>query len=311
MWKLYTVIRIIKNMNLDGIDVFVKVVQMGSFTAAAKALQMPVTTVSGKVAALEKRLGSTLLHRTTRQLNLTQAGEVFFNHCVKALDEITSAENELSLVRTEPEGLLRITTVNDMGHNLLPPLIRSYLKAYPKMSVELVLTGRLVDLARENVDLAIRAGPLKDSQLITKKFFTSRLSLWASAGYVKKHGLPQKIQDLSQHQFIQFSRMSSPLKLVRGGKTVEVPFQTRVIADDMNAIKSFILHGEGIGVLPSFVCEPEASAGKLIPVLDEWMQSEIQVSFVYLPQRFISLKVQSFIDWLQKHRPETCLQSRS
>lgn len=156
--------------SLDGIDVFVKVVQAGSFSAAARLLAMPLTTVSGKVASLEKRLGITLIQRTTRKLNITQAGDAYFKHCVRALEEMNAGEKEILTTRSEPEGLLRITAPADLGHSLLPAVVRNYLKTYPKTQIELLLTDRVVDLVGEGVDLAIRVGPLKDSSLIARKF---------------------------------------------------------------------------------------------------------------------------------------------
>src|SRR5690606_1413119 len=142
---------------LDGIDVFVKVVQCGSFSGAARLLGMPVTTVSGKVAALERRLGVTLIRRTTRKLSITQAGETYFAHCVRALEAVSAAEKSLSSAKAEPEGLLRVTAPPDIGHLILPPIVREYLKAHPKTRIELILTNRIVDLVGEGVDLAIRA----------------------------------------------------------------------------------------------------------------------------------------------------------
>ena len=290
-------------MNLDGIDVFVKVVQVGSFSGAAKLLKMPVTTVSGKVAALEKRLGTTLIHRTTRKLNVTQAGAAFFQRCVKALDEISAGESELENVKTEPEGVLKITTVADIGHTLLPPIISGYLKKYPKMKIELILTSRIVDLVGEGVDLAIRIGKLKDSTMMSKQYRESKGGLWATPAYIKKHGLPSHPRDLKKHNFIKFSAAFNPIKITNGKETIEVIVDGKITVDDMQAVKSFTLQGEGIGMISNFLCENEEASGKLIKILPSWnWASFFLLTFVYPPQRFVSPKVQSFIEWCSKNK---------
>lgn len=290
---------------LDGIEVFVKVVQCGSFSAAAKLLGMPVTTVSGKLAALEKRLGITLLHRTTRKLSITQEGEAYFSHCVRALEEVDAAEKKLFTTRMEPEGLLRITTTPDIGHMVLPPIIRNYLRAFPKTQIELILTARIVDLVGEGVDLAIRAGKLKDSSLIAKKFIDVEVFLFASNVYIKKNGFPKKPQDLKDHSLIALKSFPNPLSFVKDRKSVKIPFQSRIVVDDMEAVKVFVMDGDGLGILPSLICDQELKSGKLIKILPEWslnfgFGSKGHFSFVYPPQRYISPKIQSFIQMAGK-----------
>lgn len=286
-----------RGMNLDGLDVFVKVVQVGSFTGAAKALGMPVTTVSGKIANLEKRLGVTLIQRTTRKLHVTEAGEIFFNRCARALEEVLVAEQELTTKRLEPEGTLRITATIDVGYVFLPSLVKSYLKKYPKMKVDLKLTNRVVDLISESVDLAIRVGPLKDSTMIARKFLETHASLWASQGYVKKRGLPKHPRDLAKHEGIGFSSaFSDVLRLERDGDFRETEFPCRVSVDDMATMKAFVEQGDGIGLLPDFLCGEEERTGRFIKVLPDWKWSALNLSFVYPAQKFVPPKVQSFIE---------------
>jgi DNA-binding transcriptional LysR family regulator len=287
-------------MNLDGINVFVRVVQAGSFTAAAKLLGMPVTTVSGKVAQLEKRLGVTLIQRTTRKLHVTEAGEVFFNRCLRAIEEMASAERELEVGKREPEGLLRLTVTVDVGHTLMPPIVQGYLKAHPKMKVELVVTNRRVDLIDEGIDLAIRIGAMPDSTLISKKFLEASAGLWASSSYLRRFGLPTEINELKKHPTIIFSQHVNGLKLTNNKESVDLILSSRVITDDMETIKSFVMQGDGIGVIPDFICSAEEKSGKLIRVLPSWRWSKVVLNFVYPAQRFVPPKVQSFIHYAQK-----------
>lgn len=289
-------------MQLDGIDIFVKVVQAGSFTKAAKSLGMPLTTVSGKVALLERRLGVTLLHRTTRQLNLTEAGEAYFKRCLRVLEEVEAAERELTTQRNEPEGTLRLTATIDVGHIFLPPIVKAYLKLYPKTRVEMIATNRLVDLVGEGVDLAIRIGPLKDSTMIARKFLDSQASLWASAAYVKKHGLPKHPRDLEKHACIGFvSDKNNRIRLSRNGESLDVAFPSRIVVDDMEAMKVFVMQGDGIGLIPHFLCEEEMRLGKMVRVLPQWSWNAMQLSFVYPAQRFVAPKVQAFIECALKN----------
>ena len=159
-------------MDLDGIAVFVKVVQAGSFSAAARLLGIPNTTVSAKVARLEKRLGVTLIQRTTRKLHVTPAGRAYFERCLRGLEEIDTAEAEVSLSAAEPRGLLRITAPGDVAHGLLPLFVSRFLERYPRTRVELLVANRVVDLLAEGVHLAVRAAALRDSTLVARKLIT-------------------------------------------------------------------------------------------------------------------------------------------
>ena len=167
---------------MDAITVFVKVVEAGSFSVAARRLVgMPKTTVSAKVAGLEKRLGVQLIQRTTRKLRMTEAGETYFHHCAIAIREVELGEAALQSAKKEPSGVLKVTASVELGHALLPRLARAYAAKYPDVSLELIITNRIVDLVGEGVDLAIRwALALKDSSLIARRFFETRSNLWAS-----------------------------------------------------------------------------------------------------------------------------------
>jgi DNA-binding transcriptional LysR family regulator len=280
-------------MDLDAIAVFVKVVQAGSFSQAAKLLGMPNSTVSAKVSLLEKQLGVTLLQRTTRKLRVTQAGEVYFKRCIQALEELQAAENEVASAQREPQGLLKLTAPVELGHGLLPALVDGFLQKYPKMRVELLITNRVLDLVAEGIDLAIRAGSLKDSRLIAKRFTLGEFTLWASFSYLKKHAAPSDPTALTQHDCIRFSRFrDSAWKLTNGKETAAVTVAGRVLADDFETIKSMACLGVGVGLIPSFLC---AKQKELVRILPQWHGDTVWFSFVYPAQRFISPAVRAFI----------------
>ena len=167
-------------MDLGEIAVFVKVVEAGSFSGAARLLGMPNTTVSAKVARLEKRLGMTLIRRTTRKLHITRAGQAYYERCRRGLAEIETAEAEITSAGTEPRGSLRISANPYIAHSVLPALVSEYTSRYPLVKVEVRVANGLVDLIAEGIDLAIRAAELKDSTLVARRFLTFTFSLWAS-----------------------------------------------------------------------------------------------------------------------------------
>ncbi|MGE5302561.1 MAG: LysR family transcriptional regulator [Alphaproteobacteria bacterium] len=283
-------------MNLDGIEVFVKVAQAGSFSQAARILGMPNSTVSAKVSQLEKRLGVTLLQRTTRKLNLTQAGERYFRRCAQALDDLQAAEGELATAQSEPQGLLRLTAPVEIAHSVLPAVIRSYLQKHAQVTVDLIVTNRVLDLVTEGVDLAIRAGRLRDSGLIARRFSLGHFALWASPAYVKSHPAPHP-KDLSQHNFLHFSLFKNRyLELTNGRENVKIAVSGRLLADDFEVLKSLAALGEGIAFLPGLLCSEEKKRHQLINILPSWHGESVSFSLVYPAQRFVSPKIRAFIN---------------
>jgi DNA-binding transcriptional LysR family regulator len=183
---------------MDAISVFVKVVEAGSFSVAARHLRMPKTTVSAKVAGLEKRLGIRLIQRTTRKLRMTEAGETYFRHCAIAIREVERGEAALQAAKGKPTGVLKVTAPVDLAHTVLPRIARAYAAKYSDVSLELIVTNQIVDLMDEGIDLAIRwAMSLKDSSLIARRFFQSRSNLWASPNYLRGFGKPTHPRDLA------------------------------------------------------------------------------------------------------------------
>jgi DNA-binding transcriptional LysR family regulator len=282
-------------MNLDAIPVFVKVVEAGSFSAAARLLNMPKTTVSAKIAALEKHLGLKLIQRTTRKLRVTEAGSKYFQHCANAIREMELGEAALQSTQQEPTGVLRVTAPVDIGHMLLPRITRAYLARYPGASVELLVSNRIVDLVGEGIDLAIRAGVLKDSSLVAKRFFAADANLWASPSYLRTLGSLSHPRNLSKTSFIGFTGFKL-LRLTNGKSQVEVPMVGRVVADDLEAIKALAILGEGIAWLPDFLAADAAATGSLVRVLPNWKSKAIgNIYFVYAGRKYVSPKVHAFI----------------
>ncbi len=283
-------------MDLNSILVFVKVVQAGSFSEAARRLKMPKTTVSARVAALEAAVGVNLIQRTTRKLTVTLAGMGYFSHCVKAIQQLDAGAAELASVNDAPQGTLRITAPVDIGHTILPAIVHSFLERCPLVQVEMLISNRVVDLVGEGIDLAMRAGPMKDSSLVSKRFFELEANLWASPTYLAGAGTLTMPKDLLKHQFVG-TRNPTTVQLRKGKATAEVILSGRALCDDYSAIKALVLLGNCIGWLPNFLVANEVANGSLVPVLPGWTANvNGDVHFVYPGMKRGSANVRAFIE---------------
>src|SRR5262245_20879795 len=240
-------------MDLNQMLVFSRVVQAGSFSAAAKALGMPKSTVSRKVSELEERLKSRLLNRTTRKLSLTDVGRTYYDYAARIAGEIEDAERAVSNLQAAPRGLLRVTAPLNIG--FLAPIISDYLARYPEVRLELFSTGRRVDLIEERFDAGIRAGPLADSTLIARSLGNAGWLLVATPGYLKKRGRPRAPQDLKQHDCLLFAVGSAgaTLRFEGGGdgESTQVTVPARLLVSDLDIIHAAAMAGQGIALLPS------------------------------------------------------------
>lgn len=283
-------------MDFNEVAIFIKVVQEGSFSKAAHTLGMPNSTVSAKISSLEKRLGVTLIQRTTRKLNITPAGNAYFKRCMLGLEEIKAAEAEIANIQGEPQGLLRITAPTELGSTVLPQLVSEYTKKYPKVRIEILLTDRRVDLLSENVDLAIRAGEMKDSTLIARRVGAVYFALFASPKYLKANGNPTHPRELKQHKCLQFTPLGiDEWKMTSSKGSLNVPMSARVLINDMAALRKMAVMGDGIVFLPTYYCYTEVSNKQLIRILPEWRSNLAPVHFVYPAQRFVTPKLSAFM----------------
>ncbi|HXS20173.1 MAG TPA: LysR family transcriptional regulator [Steroidobacteraceae bacterium] len=281
-----------------------RVVEGGSFSAAARRLGMPKATVSAKVARLEKQLGVSLIQRTTRKLRVTEAGQQYFRHCADAIREVELAEAALLSTSGKPSGVLKVTAPVDLGHALLPRIVNGYVARYPDVSVELLVTNRVVDLVGEGIDLAIRPSQaLKDSSLIAQRYFEIGSNLWASPHYLQRLGTPTHPRDLKEADFVEFLQRRSAV-LTNGRSDVEVTMTGRIRSDDFETTRALLLSGAGIAWLPDFLAEEAAQAGTLVPVLPQWRPKQrAAFYFVYAGGRYALPKVKGFIQTALEHSP--------
>jgi DNA-binding transcriptional LysR family regulator len=284
-------------MDLNEAAVFVKVVQAGGFSAAARQLGLPTSTVSTRVARLEKRLGVTLLQRTTRRLNLTDVGAIYFEHASEGLGHMLEAEAAVTSATGEAKGLLRLTAPADMGDTLLARIVNRVRQAHPKVSIDLVLVDRYVDLVAEGIDVAIRAGVLQDSSMIAKPVGIARWTPFASPEYLKSAPPLTRPQHLRHHRCLQFTPLGKEQWTLANAKgSLTIPMPGDVLINDVGVIRSMVLAGEGIALLPTYLCRTECDKGLLVPALPDWQAKADPLNVVYPKQRFVSPKLRAFID---------------
>ena len=283
-------------MDLNEMLVFARVVQAGSFTAAAAELHMPKSTVSRRVSELEARLASRLLQRTTRKLSLTDAGRTYYDYCARIAAEIEEAERAVSSLQERPRGRLRVTTPANFG--FLAAIVADFLRRYPEVSIELVSTTRRVDLVEERFDVALRAGALADSTLISRSLGSLAWFLVATPAYLKKRGRPRAPADLKRHDCLLFGAagMSDGLRLQKADSFEQVPLSGRLQVTEVEILHAAVTAGLGIAVLPAYVCVDDLRAGKLERVLRDWTLPPTPFQIVYASTRHISPKVKFFVD---------------
>lgn len=284
-------------MDFNEAAVFVKVVQAGGFSAAARQMGLPTSTVSQRVSRLEKRLGVTLLQRTTRQVKLTDVGELFYRHATVGLDHLNEAEAAVNATTEAPCGLLRVTAPTDFGDALLAAVIRRVRQAHPGIEIELFLTDRLVDLVGEGLDVAIRAGELKDSSLVAKGGGMACWALFASPDYLQAAPPLKHPDDLAEHECVQFASLGrEEWQLSDSTTRLSVPMDGRVIVNDFSVVREMMLAGDGIGLLPTYDCRAEVDSGRLVRVLPDWHARADPIHLVYPWQRFVPPKLRAFVD---------------
>ncbi|RWM38819.1 LysR family transcriptional regulator [Mesorhizobium sp.] len=284
--------------DLNDVVVFARVVEAGSFTAAARLLAMPKTTVSRRVAALESEVGVRLLQRTTRSLGMTDAGRLYYEQSSQALRTIEEANLRLAEARAEPSGTIRISAPVGFGAYFLNRAVIEFLETYPKTKVELRLTDDRLNLVEDGIDLAFRTGVLEDSTLIARKLGATHRLLCASPNYLARHGKPGTPSDLAQHDCVIAgpSVIGAQWVLDGPGGQETVTVAGRFAANEMQAVIAAALADYGIAQMPHSVAEALIGEGRLCRVLKNYTTPAGGLYVLYPSSRHLSPLVKAFID---------------
>lgn len=280
----------------DGMDAFVEVVRLGSFSAAARSLDLSTAFISRAVSALEQRLGTQLLHRTTRKLRLTDAGRLYYEHARHLLEGFDAADQAIVDFQDGLRGNLRISLATTYGERYVAPLVNEFLAAHPQLGVDMDFSNRTVDLIEEGYDLTVRTGLLPDSNLVARRLGERRLFVVGSPDYLAAHPAPATPDDLASHTLLLGS--ASHWILAEHGQPRQRPVRGRYRASSGQALLDAVHRGLGLAQLPDFYVEQALVEGSLVSVLDAWRYEHGAVWLVYPQSRHLSPKVRQLADFL-------------
>lgn len=289
---------------LSGMAIFAAVVEAEGFSPAARRLGLSKSTVSKQISRLESHLNVRLLHRTTRKLSLTDAGELYYRHAVKALDEARAAEDAVTLMRGHPRGVLRISTPMSFGLLHISPVISKFIQQHPELRLDIVMEDRITDLVEGGFDLAIRVGKLApDSNLVARQLATCSFYLCAAPAYLDRRGIPNEPADLLKHDCLLFSHAPKinewQFHGVDGPVTVKVAGSLQ--ANSGLVLREAALAGLGLVRMPAAAIGPDLQAGRLRRVLPNYSIQALTVYAVFPEGRHIPAKSRLFIDFLTHH----------
>ncbi|MBX9297442.1 LysR substrate-binding domain-containing protein [Chromobacterium vaccinii] len=280
----------------EGMQEFAAVADSGSFTRAARRLGISIAQVSRQVGQLEERLGARLLYRTTRQLSLTEAGELYLTHCRQLLESLADAEQAVSQLQAEPQGQLKLTAPLAYGHSHIAPLVLEFMQRYPLLEVSLDLSNQVQDLVHDGYDLAIRIGRLTDSSLMARKLGQRRHHVCASPDYLARHGAPRRPQELLQHQCLQIGNDGWHLQVNGRRQTFRV--QGRMRCSTAAPLAEAAMRGMGLAQLPDYYVAAYLESGALVEVLADYAEPEEGIWALYPHNRQLSPKVRLLVDFL-------------
>jgi DNA-binding transcriptional LysR family regulator len=280
---------------------FVKVVESGGFSAAARTLGMSPSMVTAHVQALEERLGIRLLNRSTRRVSLTEVGHAYYERCLQILADVEDADRIAQALQSTPRGTLRLNTSIAMPP-LLAPVIAEFVALYPDVSINLTMTDRMSDLVEEGFDVAVRNMSIPDSSLIVRRVATYRFVVCGAPGYLAARGVPRQPADLVHHNCLVYSQSTwgNDWRFAGPDGEQSVAVSGNLQANSDNALRLAAVHGQGLALAPSFLLIDEIKAGRLVPVLTEFLQTEHAINAIYPHRHHLSAKVRSFIDLLAK-----------
>ncbi|WP_334597941.1 LysR substrate-binding domain-containing protein [Pseudomonas alvandae] len=288
----------------DAMQAFVRVVEAGSFTKAAETLHMSKTTVTQLVQQLEARLRVKLLNRTTRKVNVTADGAVFYERAIRLLADLDDAETSLSGAQALPRGRLRVDVPSPLAALILIPALPAFYERYPDIQIDMGVSDRIVDMIDENVDCVVRGGELTDQSLIARRVGDLALGVFAAPSYLARLGTPAHPRELedSQHRVVGFlwarTGKALPYAMYRQDEHLHIKGRYALAIDDGNAYLAAGLAGLGVLWLPTYMSRIHQAQGTLVPLFEDWRLESMPMYVAYPPNRHISAKLRVFIDWV-------------
>lgn len=285
---------------LAAMEMFINVVDLQGFSAAANRLGISRALVSKQIIRLEERLGARLLNRTTRRVSVTEVGEAYYERCKRVLSEVEEADLLVEQLHSEPRGTLKISAPMSFGVSHVGPAVSEFLSLYSDLSISLTLNDRFTDLIEEGFDVAIRIAQSADSSLVARRLAPVRCVMTATPAYLAANGVPQQPQDLGDHKCLSYIYLASgqewPMFGPNGATSVKVSGPLK--ANNGEVLVNAVLRNLGIGLLPYFLVRDEIENGNLVTVLDRYRLPELSVFAVSPPNRYPARKVQAFVTFL-------------
>jgi len=290
----------LRDLNFADWLAFVAIVEEKSFTSAANKLDISPSVLSKRISRLEKQLKARLLQRTTRQLILTEIGQLFYERCQKIRGEIQDTTLTISQIQQQPQGTLRINSPMTFGHLHLVPAISEFMRLYPELRVELVLGSHYANLIEGSLDLAIYTDELPDSSLVARRIALRSTRVYGSPSYFAKYGIPQQPQDLKQHNCLlyQLQPTRHEWRFHNNGEEEFVKVNGDFKANSSQALAAAAVSGLGIVKLPGYMVTEDIQTGRLISVLKDYCPRDTGIYVVYPQNRYLSINVRTFIDYL-------------
>ena len=288
----------------DAMQAFARVVEAGSFTKAAETLHMSKTSVTQLVQQLEARLRVKLLNRTTRKVNLTADGAVYYERVVRLLADLDDAETSLSTAAAFPRGRLRVDVPSPLASMILMPALPAFHARYPDIQIDMGVSDRMVDIIGENVDCVVRGGELTDQSLMARRVGDLQLGVFAAPSYLARLGTPLHPQDLedSEHRIVGFlwarTGKALPYAMSNGSESVQIKGRYVLAVDDGNAYLAAGLAGMGVLWMPDYMSKAHEARGDLVRLFEDWRLEPMPIYVAFPPNRHISIKLRVFIDWV-------------
>ena len=288
---------------LTGLKIFSAVAHLGSFSAAARELNISRAMASKYISDLEANLNARLLNRTTRKLSLTEVGQAYFEKIDTVLAEIEEADRSVMELQTEPRGTIKIMSPPSFGSFHLARAISGYKDTYPKVKIELILTDGMPDLFEVGVDMAIQLGEIEDSNVIARKISSSRLVICGSPDYFKKHEPPETPEQLKQHNCLKLiqSFPISDWRLNIKGKETRIEVAGNLKSNMADSLRIAALNGCGLIQLPSYMVGLDIKSGRLLPVLEKYEPDKLPIYALYAHRKYLSTKVRTFFNYIQDY----------